>query len=262
MKQMFGYLTVLAVACAMHADTLYLRDGTTVQGTFLSGTSREIQFLPEGGASQSHAITAVDRVSFGSSPSQRGSSRGSATSSSTSSSRADSARDRADAATVPAGTVVTVSLIDAIDSDKTGEGQTYKASLDEDWVVDGRTIAARGADATLKVVRVDQSGTFSGREEIAVVLSEIAANGRRYTVDTNHAELSAKSRKNETVKIVGGSAVVGAIIGAIAGGGKGAAVGAASGAGAGAAVQAIRGQRVKIPSETKLDFTLAQPMRI
>jgi hypothetical protein len=163
---------------------------------------------------------------------------------------------------VPAGTVVTVRLIDAIDSDTTDEGQTFQASLDEDWVVDGRTVAPRGADATLKVVRVTESGTFSGREEVAVVLTEIVANGRGYAVDTNHAELSAKSRKDETVKIVGGSAVVGAIIGAIAGGGKGAAIGAATGAGAGAAVQAIRGQRVQIPSETKLDFTLAQPLRI
>ena len=62
--------------------------------------------------------------------------------------------------------------------------------------------------------------------------------------------------------MIGGTAVVGAIIGAIAGGGKGAAIGAASGAGAGVAIQAIRGQRIQIPSETKLDFTLAQPLRL
>jgi hypothetical protein len=60
--------------------------------------------------------------------------------------------------------------------------------------------------------------------------------------------------------VVGGTAAFGAIIGAIAGGGKGAAIGAASGAGAGAAVQAVRGAKVKIPSETRLEFTLKQPL--
>jgi hypothetical protein len=62
--------------------------------------------------------------------------------------------------------------------------------------------------------------------------------------------------------VIGGGAVVGAIIGAIAGGGKGAAIGAATGAGAGAAVQAVRGQKIEIPSESMLDFRLAQPLII
>jgi hypothetical protein len=56
---------------------------------------------------------------------------------------------------------------------------------------------------------------------------------------------------------------VGAVIGAIAGGGKGAAIGAASGAAVGAGSQVLlKGQRVRIPSETRLTFTLEQPSRI
>jgi hypothetical protein len=152
-------------------------------------------------------------------------------------------------------------MIDAIDSNETDIGRRYRASLDEPLVVDGRTVAARGADATVEVVRAEQSGTFSGREEIALRLSEVFANGRRLTPATQDAEVSAKSRSKESATVIGGTAVVGAIIGAIAGGGKGAAIGAASGAGAGAAIQAIRGQRIKVPSESRLDFTLAQPLR-
>ena len=53
------------------------------------------------------------------------------------------------------------------------------------------------------------------------------------------------------------------VIGAIAGGGKGAAIGAAAGAGAGGAYQAAtRGKQVKVPSETKLDFQLEQPVTV
>jgi len=53
------------------------------------------------------------------------------------------------------------------------------------------------------------------------------------------------------------------LLGAVIGGGKGAAIGAATGAGAGGVAQGVtKGQQVRIPSETKLDFTLDQPVEI
>jgi hypothetical protein len=62
--------------------------------------------------------------------------------------------------------------------------------------------------------------------------------------------------------VVGGGTALGAIIGALAGGGRGAAIGAASGAAVGAGAQVItKGQQVKIPSETRLSFTLQQPIQ-
>jgi len=52
-------------------------------------------------------------------------------------------------------------------------------------------------------------------------------------------------------------------IGGIVGGGKGAAIGGLAGAGAGTAAQiATKGSVVKIPSETRLTFTLEQPVRL
>jgi len=57
--------------------------------------------------------------------------------------------------------------------------------------------------------------------------------------------------------------VLGALIGGLAGGGKGAAIGAAAGGGAGVGLQAFtKGKQIKIPSETRLDFTLQQPFDI
>lgn len=249
--------TVLACAFALQADTLYLRDGRTIRGSFISGNSRQLRFLPIGGRTQQFAITAVDHIAFGDASAPSATSRNTVGSSRTATTRTRTA----DTNVVPAGTVITVRMIDAIDSNETDVGQKYRASLDDPIVVDGRTIAPRGADAAVAITRVDQSGTVSGREEIALVLTEIAADGRQLLPETQHAEVSAKSRSKETAKVIGGTAVVGAIIGAIAGGGKGAAIGAASGAGAGVAIQAIRGQRIQVPSETRLDFTLAQPMR-
>ena len=71
------------------------------------------------------------------------------------------------------------------------------------------------------------------------------------------------SRGKRSAEVIGGGAALGALIGAIAGGGKGAAIGAAAGAGGGTAVQAMtHGQQVKIPSETRLDFTLHAPVAV
>jgi hypothetical protein len=82
-------------------------------------------------------------------------------------------------------------------------------------------------------------------------------------VDVNTTEVTEQSdsRGARTGKVVGGTAAIGAIIGAIAGGGKGAAIGAASGAAVGTGAQVLtKGQRVRIPSETRLTFTLQQPL--
>ena len=63
--------------------------------------------------------------------------------------------------------------------------------------------------------------------------------------------------------MIGGTAALGAIIGVIAGGGKGAAIGAGSGAAVGTAAQVITsGQKVKVPSETRLSFTLQNPLTV
>src|SRR6185503_2322415 len=105
--------------------------------------------------------------------------------------------------------------------------------------------------------RGEQSGKLCGREELARDLYEVSIGGRKYAVATSYAEVESASRTAKTGKVGGGTAALGAVIGAIAGGGKGAAIGAVSGAGAGAAVQvATKGERVKIPSETRLTFTL------
>jgi outer membrane lipoprotein SlyB len=76
-------------------------------------------------------------------------------------------------------------------------------------------------------------------------------------------ELSGKSRGASTAKRTVGGAAVGSIIGALAGGGKGAAIGAGVGGAAGAGSEIItRGDQVKVPSETLLEFTLEQKVFI
>lgn len=152
-------------------------------------------------------------------------------------------------------------MIDPVDSSVNQIGETFRATLDEPLVVDGETVVPRGADVTAKLVSKTEAGRIAGRSELNLVLMDITIQGRRYEITTSEVTQSGESRGKQSAERVGAGAVLGAVIGAIAGGGKGAAVGAAAGGGAGTAVQVMtHGQNVKIPAETRLDFTLAQPL--
>jgi hypothetical protein len=254
MRTILYFLFCLAGGALLHADTLHLRDGRTLEGTFLNGTSREVRFLARGAAAQSFPITSVSRISFG--PASR-SSAAYGSSTSAAGTRARNARY-----TVSSGTAITVRTVDPINSDKSDIGDTFQATLEEPIVVSGRTVIPKGADVTLRVARVDESSGITGSEDISLELAEIRTAGRTYAVNSSDAQVSARNRNSESIKVIGGTAVLGAIIGAIAGGGKGAAIGAATGAGAGAAIQAIRGQRVEIAPESILQFNLAEPLYV
>ena len=94
-------------------------------------------------------------------------------------------------------------------------------------------------------------------------LTGIVVNGGTIPLVTGDYSVSGSSRGATTATRVGGGAALGAVNGAIAGGGRGAAVGAGVGAGAGTAVQVMtKGEQVHVTSETLLEFTLQQDVRI
>ena len=130
-------------------------------------------------------------------------------------------------------------------------------------MVDGNVVVPAGADVTAKLVNDKESGKLQGRTVLTLDLQSITINGRTVDLATEEISQASESRTKRTGMVVGGLTALGAIIGGIAGGGKGAAVGAVSGAGAGTAAQVMtKGQRVFIPSETRLTFTLQQPLRV
>lgn len=165
--------------------------------------------------------------------------------------------------TVPAGTVVTVRMIDKIDSKINQPGQEFAASLNSAVVAGDRIAFPQGAECRVRLVQAKESGHFKGSSELELELVSISANGTTYNVQSGYYQAAGASRGKRTAETVGGGAAVGTIIGAIAGGRKGAAIGAGAGAATGAGVQAVtRGPQVKVPSETKIDFTLKSPVTV
>jgi len=165
--------------------------------------------------------------------------------------------------TIAAGTRISVRTIDGIDSTKNRVGDPFEASLAEPLIVDGNVVVPKDADVYGRLTESKKSGTFTGRSELQLELTGIVVNGHTVPLVTGEYELTGKSRGASTAKRTIGGAGVGSIIGALAGGGKGAGIGAAVGGGVGAGSEVItKGDQVKVPSETLLDFTLQQDLQI
>jgi hypothetical protein len=165
--------------------------------------------------------------------------------------------------TIPEGTALSIRLIDSIDSDKNKAGDTFRATLDSPIQVGDRVAVPKNADIEGQVLDVKSAGHFTGRSDLALVLTKLSVNGRTYELQTDEYTRQGASRGTRTAETVGGGAGVGALIGGLAGGGKGAAIGAAVGAGAGTGVQAAtKGQQIRLPSETVLEFHLTAPVTV
>ena len=257
------------------ADTLTLRDGRSIQGTFVDGTSRQIRMAVDDRV-EAFNINEVVELKFGSSRSNPLPSANSGDRPRTFEpappappppplQREEPRVSGIQPATVeiPSGTTIVIRMIDDVDSQRDRKGQTFKASIEEPVMVGAETVIPRGADVVVKLTDDKESGKLTGKTELTMDILSVRVNGKLVDIDTTEVTTSSGSRTGKTAKIVGGTAALGAIIGALAGGGKGAAVGAASGAAVGGGVQVLtKGQRVKIPSETRLTFTLQQPVRI
>jgi hypothetical protein len=166
--------------------------------------------------------------------------------------------------TIPAGTILTVRTAQSLSSETAMKGDTFVATLDQPLVFEDLVIAERGSRAEGKVVDVDEGGRVKGVATISVQLTTInTSDGQTVPIQTQTFVLDApKSVKGDAAK-VGIATGIGAALGAIFGGGKGAAIGATVGAGAGTGtVLATKGKAAEIPSETRVNFRLDQPLHL
>jgi len=262
-KLSFGLAFALCLASVAWADSLELRNGSLIKGKFVGGTESEISFQV-GSSIQKYNLADVVSVKFDSESEGNDTlhRRRSSYSSEKEYSSPSSLRPPA-YITIPAGTRVSVRMIDGVDSTKNRPGDRFQASLQEPLTADGNVVVPKGTDVYGRLAESKESGKFSGRSQLQLELTGIVVNGQTVPVVTGEYELTGKSRGASTAKRTVGGAAVGSIIGAIAGGGKGAAIGAGVGGAAGAGSETItKGDQVKIPSETPLDFTLQQDLSI
>src|SRR6202171_5041485 len=265
MNRVNRFLSAVALALffvgAATADTLELKDGRVLRGKYLGGTQAVLRFELNGEVQTFNTADIVALTFTGYSRSAAPEMAPPATAPVAANSMAPMAPGGV--VTIPAGQPLLVRMIDGVDSSKNHVGDVFHASLETDLTVGNSVVARKGTDVYGRLAEAKEAGHMAGSAELQLELTRIVIDGRDYPVVSSDYTLQGKGRGKNTAEKVGGGAALGAIIGAIAGGGKGAAIGAGVGAGAGGAVQVLtRGQQVKVPSETLLEFRLQQPATV
>lgn len=134
---------------------------------------------------------------------------------------------------IPAGTVLTVRLDQALGSKASHTGDTFSATVATPVSVGGKMAIPASSAVSGTVVEAKAKGKIKGEARLQLALKKITIKGQTYLIDASMAGLTEKGKGKRTAKTTGAGAAGGALIGGLAGGGKGLAIGAAVGAGAG-----------------------------
>jgi hypothetical protein len=280
LTQITTFIAAFALfAVPAFSDTLVLKNGEKISGYFEGGSARVIKFRTSDVAVKDYDLFSVQQIQFGdekaaSNPSAPSNAANAATTRSATSgadprlvpgtervTRPTSSNAANTGWTIPTGAKVVIRMIDSVNSETNKIGDTFVAVLDEPISQGSSEVIPRGADVRGRIANIEDAGRLKGSAQLGLELTQIIVNGIPYSVTTSEYSEVGEGRGKQTAKRAAVGAGIGAAIGAIAGGGKGAAIGAGVGGGGATAVQVLtKGDKLNIPSETKLEFTLRTPL--
>jgi hypothetical protein len=180
MRKLLLFAIIGLLPYGLSAARLTLRDGTAINGKFVSGTSATIVFQDDNGVQRRFDVNQIQNIDFSQMSAQAGrydelsnndrnnnpqlSQRPDDRPAGWRVSGADRAADRRDGewTVLPAGTNFAVRTDQAISEQNAGEGRTFPASIEQD-VRDGNgnVVIPRGSEAALVIRRVNEGGTLS-----------------------------------------------------------------------------------------------------
>ncbi|NWG12859.1 MAG: hypothetical protein HXY20_04900 [Acidobacteria bacterium] len=180
--------------------------------------------------------------------------------------------------TIPAGTVIPISLTSFLNTRNSQPGDTFHAETVYPVWINQTLVLPRGTLVRGTVTDVVRPGKIKGRGRIAIRIDiVILANGVTRNLvasfrgihgpgteklDRSHESVETDATRGSDAGMVAGAAGQGAIIGAIAGRGTGAGIGAGAGAAAGlVGVLFSRGPDLVLEPGTEFDIELKQPIR-
>jgi hypothetical protein len=239
---------VIAGSAVLSADRVKLRSGQSVEGSFMSADVKVVRLLLANGRIAEFPVDDVAGLEF-----------------SVRKAPPPAAPDPAKApapVTLPANTVLSVRLTEAIDVDAAQAGGKFKSLLDDPVMIGGKIIVPRGAAVELQATKVEQAGKMKGSDKITLKANAVSFGGRRFDIVTTYVEEKGKGEGKKTTRKVAGGAGLGAIVGGIAGGGTGAAIGAAAGAATGAVISSQGTEHLTLPAETRLQFSLSTAVTV
>jgi hypothetical protein len=181
--------------------------------------------------------------------------------------------------TIPVGTMIPLSLKQAISTKMAKDGDPVYAETAFPFVVNERVVIPAGTYIQGKVEHVQRGGHVKGRSELLVhFTSMVYPNG--YTVmlggsveNTPGAEKTSMKDSEGTIRqdsdagkkveTAAGAATTGAVIGAVTNGAKGAGIGAGIGGVAGLAVGMLsRGADVRLEAGTSIEMEIQREVTV
>jgi len=162
--------------------------------------------------------------------------------------------------TIPAGTAISVKVLNALASDTSKVEDAVKGSVAKAVVISDTTVLPVGAQLSGVVTDASASGRVKGRASLAFRFDHIVVDDETMRIQTAKVTNEAAKDTKSDAKKGGLGAAAGAIVGGIAGGGKGAAIGAVAG-GAGT-VMVTKGNEVTVPAGTVVSVLLQTPLTV
>ncbi len=242
---MNNFRITIAMACGLvslglQADTLELADGTLLEGD-LVGSSNNIIMFDTGDGIEAFPESEVVGIYLSSGVATRDeaiNSAGSVT---------------ANTKTVPAGTRLVIRMTDSIDSNKHKAGHRFKGQLEGALVVDGVTLAPRGAFLYGQVVESKKSGRAAGSASLTLTFTDIMLDDQLFPIATIGLQAQTGNEAGRSVGRTARSAAIGGLIG----GSSGAKTGAKVGVGASILTS---GASINVPAGTIVETELAGPL--
>lgn len=232
----------------LNADTLMMNDGQVIEGKFINRDDQNVTFEIAGQQLKFPAANVKSIAMDMAAP---------ATSAAVPAPAAPvaAAPAKPEVITVPAGTRIMARMADALDSKKHKEGHRFTARLEADMVVDGNTVAPRGATLYGILTSSKSSGRAVGSSEMAMTFTDIMVNNQMHKIQTS----GLKAKTDNTAKKTAGTVGKGALLGGLIGGSGDAKRGAAIGLGLSVLTS---GNQISIPRGTIIEFELSAPLTI
>ncbi len=229
---------MLSLAGASQADTLELANGGLLEGEFI-GSSNGIIMFDAGGGIEAFPEEDVVGIFFSSGVA-----------------KAEAYLEKASTEiTVPAGTRLVIRTSDGIDSRQHGAGHRFRGQLEGALVVDGTTVAPRGAFVHGRVAQASQAGRVAGSSELMVEFTDIMIDDVLIPIRTGDLTTQTGGEAGRTLGRTARAAAIGGLIDGRSGARTGARVGA------GASIL-TRGASVNIPRGTIVETRLDAPLTV
>jgi hypothetical protein len=232
-------------------DTLQLKDGTALQGSFAGGDAQTIRFTT------AHGMLSVPRnqalvMTF--TPPAPAAPTPPSPKPAPVAVQAPPPPQKPSTVTIPAGTTLMISMTSQVSSQNKA-GQRFTAKLAANMTAGGIVAAPAGTTVYGRVTKSSQAGRLVGKSTLELNLTDINVGGKMYPLMTTNFAEAGKGSFRKTARNAGMGALIGGAFGDSDDAKKGAAIGVG--------VSVLRkGNSVVVPAGATLEFRMTQPLTI